>query len=212
MEALAVLRRLRIVPVIVIDDPAAAPPLAEALEAGGLPCAEVTFRTAAAADALGRMTRAAPAVFVGAGTVLDPGQVDIAKDAGARFIVAPGLNRRVVERAQQLGLPVFPGVCTPSEIETARELGLRILKFFPAEPIGGLPYLKAIAAPYIDVQFIPTGGINADNLTTWLAFGRVIACGGSWMVAQEWIRAGDFDRIRTEVEKAVRIAGLPGGN
>jgi 2-dehydro-3-deoxyphosphogluconate aldolase/(4S)-4-hydroxy-2-oxoglutarate aldolase len=200
------LRELRIVPVIVIDDPEAAVPVAEALVAGGLPCAEVTFRTAAGANALHRIAEALPEVHLGAGTVLSPSQVDAACDAGARFIVAPGFNARVVDRCLELGLPVFPGVCTPTEVEAALEKGLRTLKFFPAEPMGGLPFLKALAAPYGDAEFIPTGGINAGNLGAWLAFPKVVACGGSWMVAPDWIRARDFERVRTETENAVRIA------
>ena len=199
------LSRLRIVPVIVIDSAERAIGLADALIAGGLPCAEVTFRTPAAAEALRRMTSERPDIFAGAGTVLTPEQAARAKDAGARFIVSPGLNRRVVEWCQDHALPIFPGTCTPTEIEAALECGLDVVKFFPAEPIGGLKYLKAIAAPFPDLHFMPTGGITAGNVREYLAFSRVIACGGSWMAPQDWIAAGAFDRIEQAVRDAVAL-------
>jgi 2-dehydro-3-deoxyphosphogluconate aldolase / (4S)-4-hydroxy-2-oxoglutarate aldolase len=198
------LRQLRIVPVIVIDDPEDALPLADALVEGGLPCAEVTFRTPSAVESLGRIADAFPEMLVGAGTVLTPEQVDRAVDAGASFVVSPGLNPVVVDHALAGGVPVFPGVCTPTEIEMALQKGLRVVKFFPAEPAGGLPYLKAVAAPYTGVEFIPTGGIGPSLLAAYLGFPPVVACGGSWMVAQEWIRAKDFGRIRKEVANAVQ--------
>ncbi|HEU0076523.1 MAG TPA: bifunctional 4-hydroxy-2-oxoglutarate aldolase/2-dehydro-3-deoxy-phosphogluconate aldolase, partial [Longimicrobiaceae bacterium] len=157
-EILNRLRQTKIVPVIVIDDPEDALPLAGALAEGGLPCAEVTFRTAGAAEALRRITEAYPEMLAGAGTVLTPAQVSQAREAGARFVVSPGFNPRVVDACQEAGMPVYPGVCTPTEIEMALEKGLNVVKFFPAEPMGGLPYLKAIAAPYGGVDFIPTGG------------------------------------------------------
>ena len=212
MDTVDRLRALRIVPVIVLEDAADAAPLAQALVDGGLPCAEVTFRTAAAGEALRRIAGEFPDVHAGAGTVLTPQQVDLAADAGARFVVAPGFSPRVVDRCAEIGMPVFPGVATPTEIEAALERGLSVLKFFPAEPLGGLPYLKAMAAPYTDVRFMPTGGIHAGNLATYLAYPRVVACGGSWMVSPEWIRAGAFDRVRQEVENAVRLAHGPTGN
>ena len=180
----AVLERIasmRIVPMIVIDDPDDAVPLARALSDGGLPCVEVTFRTPRAVEALRRIAGELPDVLVGAGTVLTPAQVAEARAAGARFVVAPGFNAGVVEFCQSVELPVFPGVCTPTEIEMALGAGLSVLKFFPAEPIGGLPFLKAVAAPYTTVSFIPTGGIGPSNLASYLAFPRVVACGGSWL-------------------------------
>ena len=200
------LRDVRIVPVITIDDPANAIPLARALAAGRLPCAEITFRTTAAAESIKRISAEVPELFVGAGTVLTPSQAAAAREAGARFIVAPGFGPRVVEHCQTHGIPVFPGVATPTEIEAALEMGLRTLKFFPAEPMGGLAYLRAIAAPYVDVSFMPTGGINAANIASYLAFSRVVACGGSWMAPADWIAAGQFDRIREESRRAVDAA------
>jgi 2-dehydro-3-deoxyphosphogluconate aldolase/(4S)-4-hydroxy-2-oxoglutarate aldolase len=203
------LRRLRIVPLIVIDDPAKADPLARALVAGGLPCAEIALRTAGAIEALRRIAAEHPDVLVGAGTVLTAAQAAEARDAGARFIVSPGLNPRVVEYCQGHDLPVFPGVCTPTEIGAALDLGLRVLKFFPAEPMGGLSYLKAVAAPFGGVEFIPTGGIATAHVHAYLAFSPVLAVGGSWMAMQSWIAAGEFDRIRLETQQAMRLARPP---
>ena len=200
-----ILRRLRVVPVIVIDSADRALGLADALVAGGLPCAEVTFRTPAAGEALRRIAAERPDVIVGAGTVLSPEQAADARDAGARFVVSPGLNRRVVEWCRSHDLPVFPGICTPTEIEAALECGLDVVKFFPAEQIGGLKYLKAVAAPFPDLSFMPTGGINAANVGDYLGFSRVVACGGSWMAPQDWIAAGAFDRIRQAVEDVVAL-------
>jgi 2-dehydro-3-deoxyphosphogluconate aldolase / (4S)-4-hydroxy-2-oxoglutarate aldolase len=203
-EMVETLRGIRIVPVIVIDDAADAVPLADALMEGGLPCAEVTLRTPAAMEALRRMADAYPDLLVGAGTVLSAKQVDEARDAGAKFIVSPGIDVAVVDRCLELGIPVFPGVCTPTEVAVALGRGLKTVKFFPAEPAGGLPFLKAIAAPYPMMEFIPTGGVNVQNLPSYLAFKKVVACGGSWMVAQEWVANKDFGRVRREVEKAVQ--------
>jgi 2-dehydro-3-deoxyphosphogluconate aldolase/(4S)-4-hydroxy-2-oxoglutarate aldolase len=200
------LRAARVVPVITIDDPDNAVPLARALAAGGLACAEITFRTPRAGEAIRRITAEAPDLLVGAGTVLTPALVDAAREAGARFIVAPGFNRRVVEHCLSMGLPVYPGIATPSEIEAALELELETLKFFPAEPMGGLAYLKAIAAPYVGVNFMPTGGINVSNVAAYLAYDRVVACGGSWMAPANWIAARQFDRIRDESQGAAELA------
>ena len=205
-DVLTRLHQLKVVPIIVIDDPEHAEPLARAIQEGGLPCAEVTFRTAAAAVALRRIADGFPDMLVGAGTVLRPDQVDAARDAGAGFIVTPGLNPRVVERCQALEVAVFPGVCTPTDIETALGLGLDTLKLFPAEPMGGVPYLKALSGPYRDVRFIPTGGVSGDNLAEWLALPQVVACGGSWLAPSDRIRDGDFDYIRRQVREAVAIA------
>ena len=197
------LRQLRLVPVIVMDDPATAAPLGRALSAGGLPCAEVTFRTTGARDALARLAAECPDVLAGAGTVLTPAQAKDARDAGAKFVVAPGFNAAVVDFCLENDIPVFPGVATPSEIEAAIGRGLTVLKFFPAEPLGGLAYLKAISAPYVGISFMPTGGISLQNVGAYLSFSRVVACGGSWMAPPEWIAAGQFDKITAEVAKAV---------
>lgn len=197
------LRQLRLVPVIVIDDPMHAPALGRALADGGLPCAEVTFRTSGARDALARLTEECPEVLAGAGTVLTPAQVKDARSAGAKFVVAPGFNPAVVDCCLEYEMPVFPGIATPSEIEAALARGLSILKFFPAEPLGGIKYLEAIAAPYGAVEFMPTGGISIQNVGAYLSFPRVVACGGSWMAPAGWIAAGAFERITAEVRKAV---------
>jgi len=202
-EIAAQLRKLRLVPVIVIEDPASAPGLGRALSDGGLPCAEVTFRTAGARDALARLTAEFPDMLAGAGTVLTPAQAKDARDAGAKFVVAPGFSPGVVDYCLENDIPVFPGVATPTEIEAALSRGLSVLKFFPAEPLGGLAYLKAISAPYGGVSFMPTGGISLQNVGAYLSFPRVVACGGSWMAPAEWIAAGDFEKITAEVAKAV---------
>lgn len=212
-DMVGLLRKTKIVPVIVIDDAEDAVPVARALVEGGLPCAEVTLRTPAAMQALREMAKAYPEMLVGAGTVLTAQQVDEAHDAGAKFIVSPGIDPGVVDHCLSREIPVFPGVCTPTEVALGLSRGLTTLKFFPAEPAGGLPYLKAISAPYPMVSFMPTGGINVDNIGSYLAFKKVVACGGSWMVSQEWIRNKDFDRIRQEVEKAVQtVRQLTGEN
>ena len=203
--ALARLRRTRIAPVIVIDDAYLAVRLAGALSEGGLPCAEVTFRTPAALEALRRIIGEYPNMLVGAGTVFTAKQAAEARDAGAQFIVSPGFNPAVVDYCLEQELPVFPGVCTPTEIEMALGKGLKVVKFFPAEPIGGLSYLKAIAAPYGMMEFIPTGGINLDKLASYLAFSKVVACGGSWMAPTEWIASKRFDRIRDEARRAMEL-------
>jgi 2-dehydro-3-deoxyphosphogluconate aldolase / (4S)-4-hydroxy-2-oxoglutarate aldolase len=205
MSVLDTLRQMKLVPVIVIDDPISAPALGRALVEGGLPCAEVTFRTAAAREALARLTSECPDVLAGAGTVLTPGQAREALDAGAKFIVAPGFNPSVVDYCLENDVPVFPGIATPSEIEAAMTRDLTVLKFFPAEPLGGVSYLKAISAPYGALEFMPTGGISVQNVGSYLAFPKVVACGGSWMAPSEWIAAGDFSRIGDEVRKAVAV-------
>jgi 2-dehydro-3-deoxyphosphogluconate aldolase/(4S)-4-hydroxy-2-oxoglutarate aldolase len=197
------LERLRIVPVIVIDDAAHAERLADALADGGLPCAEVTFRTDAAAESIRRMRARRPDMLIGAGTVLTTKQAALARHAGADFIVSPGFNPAVVDDCQANNIQIFPGICTPTEIEMALGKGLTIVKFFPAEPMGGLNFLKAIAAPYNMVQFIPTGGISTKNIGEYLAFKRVLACGGSWMAPGDWIANGEFARIQEETARAV---------
>jgi 2-dehydro-3-deoxyphosphogluconate aldolase/(4S)-4-hydroxy-2-oxoglutarate aldolase len=204
------LRQLKIVPVIVIDDPIRAAPLAAALINGGLPCAEITFRTAAAVESLRRIANERPELLVGAGTVLSPQQAATAINAGARFVVAPGFNPAVVDYCLEHNVAVFPGVCTPTEIEMALAKDLQTVKFFPAGPMGGVAYLKAIAGPYGMMQFIPTGGINTSNIAEYLAFKKVLACGGSWMAPAEWIAGGEFDRITAETARAVEAVGAVG--
>jgi 2-dehydro-3-deoxyphosphogluconate aldolase/(4S)-4-hydroxy-2-oxoglutarate aldolase len=194
-----------IVPVIAIDDAENAVPLAKALIDGGLPCAEVTFRTAAAKEAMSRIAKEYPAMLMGAGTVLSVEQVKTALDCGAKYIVSPGLNPKVVEYCVANNIPVFPGVATPSEVERAMELGLNVVKFFPAEGNGGLPYLKAIGGPYKQMRFIPTGGIDETNLLSYLKYSQIVACGGSWMVKQDLIAAKQFDEIRKMTERAVMM-------
>lgn len=195
-------KKIGIIPVVVLEDAKDAEPLAKALCEGGLPCAEVTFRTAAAADAIRIMHETCPGMLVGAGTVLTTEQVDKAIECGAAFIVSPGLNSDVVSYCLKKGIPVTPGTQTPSDMEKAMSLGLNVVKFFPAEPSGGLKMIKAVAAPYVNLQFMPTGGINADNVRGYLAYDRIIACGGSWMVKGDLVKAGRFD----EIEKLVREA------
>lgn len=206
---LARLRALRIVPVIVIDDPANAVPLATALTEGGLSCAEVTFRTAGAGEALRRIAGEHPDLLAGAGTVLTREQAAEARAAGAQFVVAPGFSPAVVDYCLEHDVPVFPGVATPTEVEAALAKGLRTLKFFPAEQAGGAAYIKAIGAPYHMVQFIPTGGVNAANIGGYLALKNVVACGGSWMAPNDWIAAKAFDRIREATRQAVEAVRPP---
>ena len=199
------IQKIGIVPVVVLDDAKDAVPLAKALINGGLPCAEVTFRTAAAKEAIALMTEKFPTMCVGAGTVLTTKQVDEAVEAGAKFIVSPGLNPTVVKYCIDNDIPVVPGVNNPSNIETALELGLDVVKFFPAEQSGGIAMIKAMAAPYVNVKFMPTGGISAKNLNDYLDYDRILACGGSWMVKKELITAGRFDEIERLTEEAVKL-------
>ncbi len=203
------IERLKLVPVVAIHDAAHAPALADALAAGGLGCAEITFRTAAAPEAIKAMA-SRDDMLVGAGTVLNTEQAKQAVDCGAQFLVSPGTNPKVVAWAVDRGVPITPGVATPSDIDLAMSFGLDVLKFFPAEAFGGLKTLKAIAAPYGMVRFIPTGGISAANLAEYLAFKPVLACGGSWMVKNEMIAAGQFDRITELTREAVAIARQQG--
>lgn len=198
----------RIVPVVVIDRPDAAEPLAEALLAGGLDVIEVTFRTAAAEEAIGRIAARFPQVLLGAGTLLSVEQVRQARAAGAIFGVAPGLNKLVVRAAQGCGLLFAPGVMTPTEVERALGLGCKLLKFFPAAAAGGPAMLKALAGPYAHtgVKFIPTGGIHAGNLRDYLALPVVAAVGGSWMVNQKLIAAGDWAQVTARAAEAVAAA------
>ncbi|MDR2135212.1 MAG: bifunctional 4-hydroxy-2-oxoglutarate aldolase/2-dehydro-3-deoxy-phosphogluconate aldolase [Treponema sp.] len=192
-----------IIPVIKIDDPAGAVPLAKALAAGGIPCAEVTFRTAQGEEAIRRISAEAPECLVGAGTVHSAEQADRAVKAGAKFIVSPGYNPKTVDYCLERGIPVTPGCSTPSDFERAMEAGLEVVKFFPAEQSGGIGYIRAVAAPYGGLKFIPTGGINPGNIGAYIACDRVLACGGTWMASPELIGAGDFDRIRALSREAV---------
>ncbi|MCR5255022.1 MAG: bifunctional 4-hydroxy-2-oxoglutarate aldolase/2-dehydro-3-deoxy-phosphogluconate aldolase [Acetatifactor sp.] len=194
-----------IIPVVVIDDVKDALPLAKALIEGGLPCAEVTFRTDAAAKSIKVISENYPNMLVGAGTVLTTKQVDEAVNAGAEFIVSPGLNPKVVDYCIEKNIPVAPGVATPSEMELAMEKGLKVVKFFPAEAMGGLKFIKAVAAPYKDLRFMPTGGINEENVEDYLKYDRIIACGGSFMVKKELIKNGDFEEIKNLTKKAAAI-------
>jgi 2-dehydro-3-deoxyphosphogluconate aldolase/(4S)-4-hydroxy-2-oxoglutarate aldolase len=202
---LAQLGEIGIVPVIKIDDVEKAVPLAKALAAGGIPCAEVTFRTAEGEEAIRRINAGAPEVLLGAGTVLSAAQVDKAIDAGAKFIVSPGFNPKVVAHCIKRGIVIVPGCSTPTDIEQALEFGLSVVKFFPAEQSGGLEYIKAVAAPYTQVKFMPTGGINQNNLAKYLAYNRIVACGGSWMVSADLLDAGNFDRITALCKEAVQL-------
>jgi 2-dehydro-3-deoxyphosphogluconate aldolase / (4S)-4-hydroxy-2-oxoglutarate aldolase len=204
MDVLTSLRAARLVPVVVLDDAKDADPLAAALVAGGLPVAEVTFRTAAAQDSI-RAMAARGDIILGAGTVLTPEQVDQAVAAGASYVVSPGLSRAVVERCQEHGVLALPGAVTATEIQAALELGLTTLKFFPAGTSGGAPAIAALAAPFGGVSFVPTGGIGPKNLHEYLAIPSVAAVGGSWMVPRDRVKAGDFDGIRTLTAEAVAL-------
>ena len=197
--------KIGIIPVVVLDDAKDAAPLAKVLCENGLPCAEVTFRTAAAEEAIKIMSHEFPDMLVGAGTVLTIEQADKAINAGAKFIVAPGLNPKIVQHCLDQSVPVTPGTQTPSEMERALELGLKVVKFFPAEPAGGLNMIKAVAAPYTELKFMPTGGINAKNVRDYLAYSKIIACGGSWMVKKDLIAAGKWDELAALVKEAAEI-------
>jgi len=200
------IKKIGIVPVVVLDDAKDAVPLAEALIEGGLPCAEVTFRTAAAEESIRQISEKFPEMLVGAGTVLTTEQVDRAVGAGAKFIVSPGLNPVTVKYCQEKGIPVFPGILTPSEIEQALSLGLKVVKFFPAEPSGGLKMIQAMAAAYVGLKFMPTGGINAKNVGEYLADEKhILACGGSWMVKKDLIAAGEFEKIKEMTKEAAAL-------
>ncbi len=194
-----------IIPVIKINDAKDAAPLAKALIDGGLPAAEITFRTPAAADAIKAIHDAFPEMLIGAGTVLTPEQADTATKCGADFIVSPGFNPTVVKHCISKGITIIPGISSPSEIEAALELGLNTVKFFPAEAAGGLAMLKAMAAPYGQVKFMPTGGLNEKNILSYLEFNKIVACGGSFMVKEEYIENGEFDKIRELTENAVKL-------
>jgi 2-dehydro-3-deoxyphosphogluconate aldolase/(4S)-4-hydroxy-2-oxoglutarate aldolase len=202
-EILKKIGELRLVPVVKIEDSRNALPLGQALRDGNLPIAEITYRTDAAEEAIRILTAELPEILVGAGTVLTIDQVKSAVGAGARFVVAPGFNPKVVDYCLEHNITIIPGVNNPSQIERALESRIEVVKFFPAEASGGIPFLKAVAAPYSGIQFLPTGGINLQNMMSYLSFSRVIACGGSWMVKSDLISAGKFQDIKRLSREAV---------
>lgn len=195
-----------VVPVVVLDDADDAAPLAEALIKGGLPCAEVTFRTEAAEESIRIMNKKYPDMLVGAGTVLTTEQVDRAVAAGAKFIVSPGFDPEIVDYCMEKNIPVFPGCVSPSEVAQAVKRGLKVVKFFPAEQAGGLAMLKAMVAPYTMLKFMPTGGINTKNLKEYLGFSKILCCGGSWMVKGDMIKNKEFDKITEMTREATELA------
>ena len=205
MNVAETIQKMGVVPVVVLNDVKDAAPLAKALVEGGLPCAEVTFRTEAAEESIRIMAGEFPEMFVGAGTVLTIDQVDRAVAAGAKFIVSPGFDPEIVDYCLEKDIPVFPGCITPSEVAQAVKRGLKIVKFFPAEPFGGVKTIKAMAAPYVGLKFMPTGGVNAKNLESYLSFDRIIACGGSWMVNGALVKEGKFDEIKALTKEAVEL-------
>lgn len=200
------LQKFGVVPVVVLNEVKDALPLAKALIEGGLPCAEVTFRTEAAEESIRQMAAEYPEMLVGAGTVLTIEQVDRAVNAGAKFIVSPGFDPEVVDYCLSREIPIFPGCVTPSEVAQAVKRGLKVVKFFPAEQFGGVSTIKALAAPYTMVRFMPTGGVSAKNLKDYLSCDKIIACGGSWMVKGDMIKAGEFDKICEMTKEAVALA------
>lgn len=197
------LENVGIVPVIKLDNVENAEKLAKALRDGGINCAEVTFRAKGADEVIRRMTAAYPDMLVGAGTVLTCEQADAAAAAGAKFCVAPGLNPKVVRHCLVSGIPFAPGLSSASEIEQALELGLDFAKFFPAEQAGGLPYIKSVCGPYTTMRFMPTGGVTADNLNTYLAYKKIVCCGGSWIVPEKLLAAEDWDGITKLCREAI---------
>lgn len=194
-----------VVPVVVLEDVKDAAPLAKALVEGGLPCAEVTFRTDAAEESIRIMTEKYPEMLVGAGTVLTTEQVDRAVAAGAKFIVSPGFDPEIVDYCIEKGITVTPGCVTPSEVAQGVKRGLKVLKFFPAEQFGGVATIKAMTAAYVGIKIMPTGGINPKNVREYLACDKIFACGGSWMVKGDMIKAGEFDKIEAMTKEAVEI-------
>lgn len=197
----------KVVPVIQITNLNQAVPLANALMENGLPVAEITFRTDEAAEAIKLMVEAQPSLCVGAGTLLNKQQVDAAIKAGASFGVAPGFNPTVTTYCNELGFPFIPGVNAPSQIEIAMESGFHLLKFFPAEASGGLPMLKSLLAPYGDVRFMPTGGVNMGNIEEYLSLDRVVCCGGTWLASVDLMEAGDWNEISQRIREVVRVTG-----
>ena len=205
MDGVEKLSALKIMPVIALEDSGDALPLAQALMAGGLPAAEITFRTAAARESIEAVAKAYPDMLVGAGSLTSVDQAKQALDAGAQFLVTAGFNRKVTEFAIGSKVPIYPGVCTPSELMLLVEYGLPVAKFFPAGQYGGLATIKALSAPFPQMRFMPTGGINANNILEYLSFDKVVACGGSWMVKPEYIRSGEFGKIEELTRQAVEL-------
>ena len=205
MDILKQIAELKVMPVIKLDRSEDASPLAEALCAGNLPAAEITFRTDAAADSIEIMASRFPQMLVGAGTICTTEQAQRAIDAGAKFLVSAGFSPKVVEYALSHNIPIFPGVCTPTEVMMLMEYNLPVAKFFPASQYGGLNTIKALSAPFPQLKYMPTGGISAANIREYLDFPKVIACGGSWMVKSDLINAGDFDTIRQLSQQAVDL-------
>ena len=199
------LGKIGIVPVIALDDAKDAEPLAKALIEGGLPCAEVTFRTEAAEESIRRMHEKYPDMVLAAGTVLTTEQVDRAVAAGASLIVSPGFDPEIVDYCISKNIEVVPGIVTPSELAQAVKRGLTRVKFFPAEAAGGLAMIKAMCAAYTSVRIMPTGGINAKNIKDYLACDKIFCCGGSWMVKGDLIKAGEFDKIKEMTAEAVAL-------
>lgn len=210
MNVAEVIEKLKVVPVIKLDDANDAVPLGKALVEGGLPVAEITFRTEAAEEAIKRMSGAYPEIAVGAGTLTSVEQAKRALDAGASFFVSPGFHKGITEFAIQNNIPVYPGVCTPTELMMAMEYGLPVVKFFPAGQYGGLKTIKALSGPFPRMKFMPTGGINQGNIREYLAEPCVIACGGSWMVKDDMLKKQDFDGIRQLVSEAVALVSGEG--
>lgn len=204
-ELLCKVKDMGVVPVVVLNDAKDAAPLAKALCDGGLPCAEVTFRTDAAEESIRIMAEQFPEMLLGAGTVLTTDQVDRAVAAGAKFIVSPGFDQEIVDYCLSKDILVLPGCITPSEVAQAVKRGLEVIKFFPAEQFGGLSTIKALTAPYTTVKVMPTGGISAKNLEEYLNFNKIVACGGSWMVKGDLVAAGKFDEIKALTEEAVEL-------
>lgn len=205
MEILKQIESLKLLPVIKLDSSENAAPLAEALIAGGLPAAEVTFRTDAAEDSIKIMTQKYPEMLTGAGTITSVDQAERAMAAGASFLVTAGFNRKVTEYAVANHIPIFPGICTPTELMLLLEYQLPVAKFFPAEQYGGLKTIKALSAPFPNIKFMPTGGINATNIKEYLACDKIIACGGSWMVKNSFINNHEFEKIRSLTAEAVTL-------
>ncbi len=205
-EVVAWLARVKVLPVLTVFDVRTVETTCRALADGGVSCVEITYRTACADEAIVRASQI-PGLMVGAGTVLGAEQAVAAAQAGARFAVAPGLSEPVVAAAREIGLPFFPGVATPTEIDRARSLGCRVVKVFPVSPLGGPAFVRSVAAPYPDMRFIPTGGINASTVGQYLELPSVLACGASWLCAQDLVAAGQFDEIRRRAETT--LAALP---
>ncbi|EGQ9290442.1 bifunctional 4-hydroxy-2-oxoglutarate aldolase/2-dehydro-3-deoxy-phosphogluconate aldolase [Vibrio vulnificus] len=199
------LKALKVIPVIAIDKAEDIIPLGKVLAENGLPAAEITFRSAAAAEAIRLLRETQPDMLIGAGTVLNREQAIAAKEAGATFIVSPGFNPNTVKACQEIGIDIVPGVNNPSTVEAALEMGLTTLKFFPAEASGGINMVKSLLAPYTDIELMPTGGINPANIKDYLAIPRVLACGGTWMVDKKLIESGNWEELARLTREAVAL-------